>query len=296
MTNTHPTPVSVLGLGGMGTELARALIAKGHPVTVWNRTSARTDQLVELGAARASDPAEAISASPVVIACLLDHQSVRDTFDDHTEHLRGKTLVNLTTTVPGQARELAAWAACHAFDVLDGGIMAVPPMIGGPDAFLLYSGPREAFDRVEPVLAAFGEARYLDADPGRAALYDIALLTGMYGAVAGIIQALALVRAEGQPSAEVAPLLSRWLRGVAAAVGVYAEQIDSRDYAKGTVANLAMQTTGFGHLLDFAESQGVSAELLAPLAELMRRRVAEGHGHEEVTGIVEFLLSKGSTS
>ncbi|MEU3270157.1 NAD(P)-binding domain-containing protein [Saccharomonospora sp. NPDC006951] len=295
MTNTHPTPVSVLGLGEMGTALAKALITGGHPVTVWNRTESRAEQLVELGAARAASPAEAIGASPVVIACLLDHRSVRDTFDGHTEQLRGKTLVNLTTTVPGEARELAAWGACHAFDVLDGGIMAVPPMIGGPEAFLLYSGSRDAFERTEPVLAAFGEAHYLDADPGRAALYDIALLTGMYGAVAGIIQALALVRAEGQATAEVAPLLSRLLGGVAASVGGYAEQIDSGDYGKNAVANLAMQTTAFGHLLDFAATQGVSGELLAPLGELMRRRVAEGHGHEEVTGIIEYL-TKGPTS
>ncbi|MER6985206.1 NAD(P)-binding domain-containing protein, partial [Streptomyces carpinensis] len=46
MTNpTHPTPVSVLGLGPMGTALASAFLAAGHPLTVWNRTPGRAGGL-----------------------------------------------------------------------------------------------------------------------------------------------------------------------------------------------------------------------------------------------------------
>lgn len=54
--------------------------------------------------------------------------------------LSGRALVNLTTTTPGQARELADWSRHRAIDYLDGGIMAVPEMIGGPGAAILYSG------------------------------------------------------------------------------------------------------------------------------------------------------------
>jgi hypothetical protein len=59
--------------------------------------------------------------------------------------------------------------------------MAVPPMIAKPGAFLLYSGSRSAFDTHRPVLDSLGESRYLGADPGLAALHDLALLSGMYG-------------------------------------------------------------------------------------------------------------------
>ncbi|MFI1800863.1 hypothetical protein ACH427_26405 [Streptomyces sp. NPDC020379] len=50
-----------------------------------------------------------------------------------------------------------------------------------------------------------------------------------------------------------------------------------------------MQATAFTNLLETAESQGLSPELLAPLGPLLSRRVADGHGHEDVTGIVELL-------
>jgi 3-hydroxyisobutyrate dehydrogenase-like beta-hydroxyacid dehydrogenase len=56
--------VSVVGLGAMGSALARALRRDGHRVTVWNRTGAKAEPLVRDGALLAHSPAAAVSASP----------------------------------------------------------------------------------------------------------------------------------------------------------------------------------------------------------------------------------------
>lgn len=286
MTTDKPS-ITVLGLGAMGTALAGALLSAGHPVTVWNRTAAKADALVARGAARAASPAEAVAASPVVVACLLDYDSVRDVLG--AGHLQGRTLVNLTNGTPGQAREFAEWAACQGADYLDGGIMAVPPMIGTPAAFVLYSGSRTAFDRARPALDVFGESVYLGEDVGRAALTDIALLTGMYGMIAGVLQSLALATSDGAPATDFAPLLTRWLQAMGGWAEAAAKQFDSRDYATGVVSNLGMQAASFDNLHRTADEQGVSSELLAPLGRLMRQRAADGHGHEDLTGIIDDL-------
>ncbi|WP_207943580.1 NAD(P)-dependent oxidoreductase [Actinomadura sp. KC345] len=88
---------------------------------------------------------EAVAASDLVVACLLDDASVRETLAD--ADLTGKDLVNITTGTPGEAERLAAWAAGRGARYLDGGIMAVPPMIGVPDsgAYVLYSGSPDVF-------------------------------------------------------------------------------------------------------------------------------------------------------
>src|SRR5918996_263690 len=49
--------VSVIGLGAMGSALARALLSNGHRVTVWNRTSAKAEALVQDGAVLAHSAA-----------------------------------------------------------------------------------------------------------------------------------------------------------------------------------------------------------------------------------------------
>jgi 3-hydroxyisobutyrate dehydrogenase-like beta-hydroxyacid dehydrogenase len=65
--------VTVLGLGSMGFAQARALLKRGHAVTVWNRTAEKAAPLVSEGAKLARSPAEAVAASPLVIMCVLDY-------------------------------------------------------------------------------------------------------------------------------------------------------------------------------------------------------------------------------
>ncbi|MFD0493920.1 NAD(P)-binding domain-containing protein [Streptomyces rhizosphaericus] len=71
------SPVTVLGLGDMGTALARALLRAGHRTTVWNRTAAKAEALAAEGALTAATVGEAVAASPLVVVCLLDYDSVR---------------------------------------------------------------------------------------------------------------------------------------------------------------------------------------------------------------------------
>ena len=158
------TPVTVLGLGAMGTALARAFLAAGHPTTVWNRTPGRSPELDTLGATRAATAAEAVAASPLVVVCLLVDATVRSTLDGLD--LTGRTVANLTNGTPAQARDTATWAAAAGASYLDGGIMAVPAMIGGPAAFIFYSGSPVAFERHQADLAAMARPEYVGSDPG----------------------------------------------------------------------------------------------------------------------------------
>jgi 3-hydroxyisobutyrate dehydrogenase-like beta-hydroxyacid dehydrogenase len=293
---TDEMSVTVLGLGAMGSALAGAFLAAGRPVTVWNRTQGKAGELVARGATEAATVEEAIHASRLVVACLWDHRSVHATLDPVTGALAGRVLVNLTNGTPAQGRELGVWADEHGFALLDGGIMAVPPMIGEPSAFVLYSGPQEAFDAHRDTLDALGESRYVGADHGLAALYDIALLSAMYGASMGELHAFAMIRSAGVAAAEFAPLLQRWMATVGGFHERTAELVDARDYTRDVVSNLGMQAAAYHNLIDAAHEQGVSPELLAPLYPLMLRRVAEGHGHEDNVGVIELLFTRRSTT
>ncbi|WP_309096168.1 NAD(P)-binding domain-containing protein [Streptomyces sp.] len=283
------TPVTLLGAGAMGTALARAWLAAGHPVTVWNRTPARAEALAAEGAVVAPSAAAAVAAGRLVIACLLDDASVGQALD--AADLTGRDLVNLTTGTPGEGRARAAWAEARGARFVDGGIMAVPPMIGVPESggYVFYSGSRALFDEHRATLAVPAGTRWVGTDPGFAALHDVALLSAMNGMFAGMLHAFALVRPEDIAPKDFAPLLADWLTAMAPAVHQTAEQLHSGDYTKDVVSNLAMQAAGVPTFLRTAEEQRVSPELLTPYLELMRRRVAQGHGDEDGTGMIELL-------
>jgi 3-hydroxyisobutyrate dehydrogenase-like beta-hydroxyacid dehydrogenase len=286
--------VSVLGLGAMGAALAGAFLAAGRRVTVWNRSSGRADDLVARGAAEAASAGEAVAASGTVVVCLLDHASVHEVLDPVAAELAGKVLVDLTNGTPAQARELAGWARRPGAELLNGGIMAVPPTIGTPAAFVLYDGSRAVFDAARPVLDALGASVHVGEDPGRAALLDTALLSAMYGMFGGVLHAYALAGSGGVRAGEFAPLLSRWLGAMGEFADGAAEQIDAGDYATGVVSGLAMQAAAYPNLVAVARDQGVDPALVAPLGPLMARRVADGHGHEDITGVVELLREGGN--
>lgn len=76
---------------------------------------------------------------------------------------------------------------------------------------------------------------------------------------------------------------------MAPAVHQTADQLRSGDYTKGVVSTLAMQVAGTPTFLTTAREQGVSPELLTPYFALMRRRLAEGSGDEDLTGVIDLL-------
>ncbi|WP_433162402.1 NAD(P)-dependent oxidoreductase [Kribbella sp. CA-247076] len=283
------TPVTVLGLGAMGTALARAFLAAGHPTTVWNRTPGRSRELDALGAVRAASAAEAVAAGPLVVVCLLDDSTVRATLEPLAADLTGRTLVNLTSSLPSQARALAEWAAGHGVDFLDGGIMAVPVLIGGPQAFILYSGSTAAFEQYASDLKAAARPAYVGKDPGMASLHDFTLLSAMYPMLGGAAHALALISGEDiSPTAFTDDYLVPWLSAMLGQLPAMAKDLEhGPDGPAGS--NLAMQANGFHELVDLAVEQGVDPAMIAPMEKLLQRAVSEGHGDEDLAALVPLL-------
>ncbi|WP_239632010.1 NAD(P)-binding domain-containing protein [Paenibacillus sp. H1-7] len=285
------TPVTVIGLGAMGSTLAGAFLDSGHPTTVWNRTPGKADALVARGAALAATVDEAVKASSLVVICVLDYSVVQEILQPASSGLAGRVLVNLTNGTPVRARELAEWAGRHGADYLDGGIMAVPSLIARPEAVLLYSGTEDAFNRHHSTLSRLGKAVYLGSDPGLAPLHDLALLSGMYGMFGGFLHAAALVGSEGVKATEfTSTLLIPWLQAMMTTLPEMARQIDTGDYTSKE-ASLEMQASN-DTIGEVSRAQGISTELFAPLYDLMKRRVAEGHGSDDFPSVIELIRKR----
>ncbi|MFY7068006.1 NAD(P)-dependent oxidoreductase [Nocardiopsis changdeensis] len=288
---TDPSRIVLLGLGDMGTAFARAWLAAGHPLTVWNRTASRAEPLAAEGADVAADPASAVAAGRLVVTCLFDDASVGSVLEG--VDLAGRDLVDITTGTPGEARARAEWAAARGARFVSGGIMAVPPMVGALEtgAYTFYSGSEEAFAEHREALSVPTGARFQGGDPGLAALLDVALLSAMNGMFGGLTHAFALARRSGVPPKEAAALLEGWVGAMLSdAAGGFAERLESGDLTTGVVSNLAMQSRGLDTLLRTAREAGVSTELLRPYADLMERHVADGGGDQDGAGLVDRLL------
>jgi 3-hydroxyisobutyrate dehydrogenase-like beta-hydroxyacid dehydrogenase len=283
------TSTTFLGLGAMGSALATAALAAGRPALVWNRDPRRAQTLRERGASVAGSVQEAVAGSGAIVACLYDHQSVHDVLDPVAAGLSGRTVINLTTTTPNESREFAAWAAERGITYLDGAIMAVPQMIGGPGSAILYSGSVAAFERHRALLDLWGESSYFGSDAGMASLYDMAMLTGMYTMFAGFMHGAAMVGSEGVSATEFAARQAPFLAAMAGGVAGFAATIDAKDYAGTGQQSLRFTEIALAALMRASTEQGVDAGVLRPVHDIVRRQIAAGFGDQGTARVFEEL-------
>lgn len=285
MINSDRLPVAVLGLGEMGRVLADALIDAGHPVTIWNRTSGREVELVARGAVSAATVADAVTAADVVVVCLLDHSSVRQTLEPVAERLRERTVINLTTTTPDEARATARWAQQHRIDYLDGAIMAVPSMIGTSAARILYSGSHAVYDEHRALLDRWGTGEFRGEDAGLAALLDLAMLSGMYHLFAGFFHGAAMTGSASISATEFAERQVPFLAAMLDSLHHFAEIVDSGDYTVPGQQSLSF--SDHTDLIRASEDQGVDPGTLVAIQKLITRQLDTGHGAEGYARIYE---------
>jgi 3-hydroxyisobutyrate dehydrogenase len=119
--------IAFLGLGIMGSPMAKRLLAAGYPLTVWNRTASRAEPLRAEGADVAASPAEAVRDAGVVITMLADPAAVREVIDGFARYLRpGATLIEASTIGPQALEEVSA--------LLPGSVALVDaPVMGSAD-------------------------------------------------------------------------------------------------------------------------------------------------------------------
>lgn len=281
--------VTVIGLGAMGAALARAFLAAGHPTTVWNRTPGRADDLAGKGALVAETPADAIAASALTVLCLLDRPAVDSVLDAAGNALAGASLVNLTSSSPEDARDLGARVVGAGARYLDGKIMATVPMIGAAEALVLYSGDETVFDDHRDTLSALGgEAEFLGADVGRAAIHDLAMLDVFFNGMTAFLHAAVLVEADGVSAKALLPYAQRTFAVLGEVLPGLAADVDSREYP-GHDDNLVMNATFLQHIVEASKTRGIDVTVPAMSLALATTAVASGGSRDGYSRIAEVI-------
>ena len=156
--------IAFLGLGAIGTPMARHLAAPPHELAVWNRSSAKAKAFAAergITARVATTPADAAKGAAIVITCLPTSGDVESILDGPTGLLagleKGAVLVDCTSGDPGTSRRIAARLAERGIDFVDAPVSGgVAGAIKG-NLTVMVGGDAKVFERVRPVLDAFGE-------------------------------------------------------------------------------------------------------------------------------------------
>ncbi|MBZ5709891.1 NAD(P)-binding domain-containing protein [Nannocystis pusilla] len=285
-SNSTHYEAALLGLGAMGAALARAALAGGRRVIVWNRTAARAEPLVGAGATLAASAAAAVEAAAVVIVCVTDYAATLSLLADID--LRGKTLVQLSTGTPQEARALAAWAAGRGAQYLDGAIVAVPSQIGGENATILASGSEAAYAAAEPLLRTTAAVRFVGSGSGTAAALDLGVLSTLFGALLGFYQGARVIESEQLPVDGLGAMLVAIMPAIGEMIRNDAEAIHHGRYA-APESSLEICWRSMELLTRQAAEAAIDASFARFAAGQLYRGVAAGFGDESPAAMIKVL-------
>jgi 3-hydroxyisobutyrate dehydrogenase len=154
------TRIGWIGTGVMGASMCGHLLQKGYGVTVTTRTRSRAEALLGEGAAWAGTPAEVAAASDVVFSIVGFPADVREVMlgpDGALSRARpGTILVDMTTSEPSLAVEIAETAAARGVHVLDAPVSGGDVGARNAQLSIMVGGPADVFDAVLPCFEAMG--------------------------------------------------------------------------------------------------------------------------------------------
>jgi 3-hydroxyisobutyrate dehydrogenase-like beta-hydroxyacid dehydrogenase len=192
--------VSVIGLGAMGSGIARTLIEGGCKVSVWNRSRAKVDDLVAVGAIGCNEPKEALDANTIVIVCVSDYAVWRHIIQEHSlaSHFEDTCIIQLTTGTIDDVQTHASLIQDNGGRLVEGAVMCYPRNLGTDEAALLLSGAPNVVEECTPILSILDENwKSLGEDINQPSVLSRSLMSGLTGALMGLVNGAAICRAGG---------------------------------------------------------------------------------------------------
>lgn len=284
---------SLIGLGAMGTALARAFIRGGFNLTVWNRTTARMDVVIKEGAVGAKRAADAVAASPLLVMCTIDKAAAAEVLklDGVASSLAGKTVVNLSTGSVDDARSISAFVEYRGGSYIDGGIMCYPRDIGKPATFLLYSGNTAAFEEYKKTLELLGgNVRYFGNDPGTAPTVYLALYAFYFGCVASFFEGAALAERAGVSPEAFRETSKMMLDMLNEALPDTTRRIESGDYS-GEQASIDVHHAGQLIVRDAYKVENIACEVTDAYITYLERSQSAGDGANDIATMYRAVKS-----
>jgi len=286
--------VGVIGLGAMGSTLARVLHDRGHEVTVWNRSGlagARDGALRRAAVREAATPAETIAAGPLTLMCVTDYAAAGEVLaaPGAPAALAGRTLVQLSNGSEDEVRRHMARVEAAGGRMLAGGIVGYPRHIGGSDTVILYSGNAAAFDEHQVTLADLaGGQRYLGEDPAVQNAIYVSAFGFYFAALAGFLESAALAAVRGVSPADLAAVVPGLSALLLDHIADAAHRIEAGDYA-GDQATVDVHLAGSSRRLRALADRGVQALMTGSFADYCRQAHDAGDGGEDVAAIFKRM-------
>ena len=292
--------VGFIGLGLMGTPMARNIMSGGFPLTVWNRTRAKAEPLLAAGAAWAESIGQLAERSDVIMTMVTDaaaSEAVICGKDGVLDHAKpGTVIIDASSIAPEMSRLIAARAQGRGVSMLDAPVTGNPKVAEGGKLGVMIGGEEETVLRVRPILETMSAIIVHAGPSGAGSTLKLVnnLILGV--TIQAVAEALVLARKAGIHPDRVREITSvggartgaMETRGPRMIMSDFSPHFSADNMHKDLSTALAL-----------ADSVGAATPVAAATLEMLRAARAQGKGDMDsavVYTVVEQLSGLGLPS
>ncbi|GHS96859.1 2-hydroxy-3-oxopropionate reductase [Synergistales bacterium] len=269
--------IGFIGLGIMGKPMAKNLLKAGKSLVVFDVVSSAVDELVKDGAEKAASPADAASASDIIITMLPNSPHVREVVSGKDGILsvvkKGQIVVDMSSIAPLVSRELCGLLEAKGADMLDA------PVSGGQEKAekgtlaIMVGGKEEVYNKVKDILDLMGKSNYV-AGIGAGQIAKLVNQTIVGINIAAVAEGMSLAEKAGVDPEKVFGAIRGGLAGSQCLEDKAPRMFEAR-YNPGFRVNLHIKD--LGNVQETGRALHLSMPLVAQVMEMMQNLAADGH-------------------
>ncbi len=285
--------VAFLGLGIMGTGMARRLLGAGITLAVYNRNPAKSAVLVGEGARAATTARDAAAGAEVVLCMVADDAASRAMWLGVDGALagvpKGAIVVDCSTLSVGWVHELAQAVNLCGCEFVDAPVTGSKSHAAAGELNFIIGGSLAALEKIRPVLAPMCKSITHLGPTGSGALVKLInnFVCGVQ--VASIAEALALIERSGLDRAKALSVLID---------GAPGSPLVKTMAARMTVSNftpnflLKLMAKDLGYALQEGNARGLKPATAAAALGIFEQAIAAGHGTKDMSAVIELLRAE----
>ncbi|MCU1260286.1 MAG: 3-hydroxyisobutyrate dehydrogenase [Bryobacterales bacterium] len=195
-TITVRNQLGFIGLGYLGSRIARRLVAAGFPMVVYDLDHSKAAELASAGAEVAEDPGKLARRVDVVLSCLPTEAAVKAAYLGIGNVLRsarpGTRIIELSTISPETSRQVQRTARQYNLSALDVAVSGSTPSAEAGALTLFGGGNRGDFDAAEPIFAAIARQWFYMGPSGSGVAMKLVVNTLLGVGMQAVAEAVAL--------------------------------------------------------------------------------------------------------
>ncbi|OLS51659.1 NAD(P)-dependent oxidoreductase [Rhodovulum sulfidophilum] len=287
--------VAFLGLGVMGYPMAGHLAAAGHEVAVYNRTAAKAeDWVARHGGRSAPSPAEAAEGADLVMACVGNDDDLRAVCEGEAGAFAGMAagavFVDHTTVSSMVTEEMAALAGTRGIAFVDAPVSGGQAGAENGQLVIMCGGPEEAYDKAEPVMAAYAKLSKRMGGTGAGQLTKMVNQICIAGLVQGLSEGLHFAEKAGLDGRAVVEVIGGGAAGSWQMMNRYQTMLDD-EFDHGFAVDWMRKDLGI--CLATADRTGASLPVTALVDQFYKDVQKLGGARWDTSSLIKRLRAMG---